>query len=135
MAADPTARPLQREISRLNSAIEKVVVSNSLTPAETAPWQNTRILRRAEAHARIEELKMGPGREILVFGSRTLWNDLLAHNLVDELHLMVSPVLLGEGTHLFATQPPEGFYLIDTRTWDGSGNVLLRYAAQRPGNS
>jgi len=72
VAADPTARPLQREISRLNSAIEKVVVSDSLTPAETAPWQNTRILRRAEAHARIEELKMGPGREILVFGSRTL---------------------------------------------------------------
>lgn len=135
VAADPTARPLQREISRLNSAIEKVVVSNSLTPAETAPWQNTRILRRAEAHARIEELKMGPGREILVFGSRTLWNDLLAHNLVDELHLMVSPVLLGEGTPLFATRPPEGFYLIDTCTWDGSGNVLLRYAAQRPGNS
>lgn len=73
---------MEREVSRLNSAIDKVVVSDSLTPDQTAPWPNTHIVSRGDAHEKIAELKRGPGRDILVFGSHTLWNDLLAHDLV-----------------------------------------------------
>src|SRR5215212_6248195 len=57
VADDPNATPLQREISRLNNAIDKVVVSDGLTPEETDPWRNTRIIGRADAHERISELK------------------------------------------------------------------------------
>lgn len=46
----PDVRPVEREISRLNNAIDKVVVSDSLTPEQTAPWHNTRIVKRADAH-------------------------------------------------------------------------------------
>ena len=131
VADDENAAPIVREISRLNNAIDKVVVSDSLTPEDTAPWHNTRIIGQGDAHARISELKRQPGREILVFGSRILWNDLLAHDLVDELHLMISPVVIGAGTPTFDTQPGSSLRLIDTRTWDDSGNVLLRYEAGR----
>ncbi len=131
VADDPTATPTQREISRLNNAIDKVVISDSLTSEQTAPWHNTRIIRRADAHAQIAALKRQPGKDILVFGSRTLWNDLLAHNLVDELHLMISPVVVGAGTPLFVGPPTGSLRLIDTRTWDGSGNVLVRYDVRR----
>jgi dihydrofolate reductase len=132
VAEDPNAMPVQREISRLNNAIEKIVISDSLTPEETEPWQNTRIVRRADAQEQIAELKRqtGPG-DILVFGSRTLWNDLLAYGLVDELHLMISPVVLGKGTPIFDGQQEVSLRLVDTITWEGSGIVLVRYEAHR----
>jgi len=131
VADDPDATPLQREISHLNNAIEKVVISDTLTSEETDSWHNTRIIGRADAHERIAELKRQLGKDILVFGSRTLWKDLLANDLVDELHLMIGPVVLGAGTPVFDEQPAVTLRLIDTRTWDGSGNVLLRYEVPR----
>jgi dihydrofolate reductase len=131
IAEDVNQPAVEREISRLNAAIEKVVVSNSLKPDEVKGWGVTRIVRRADAHAEVVALKERPGREILMFGSHVLWNDLLANGLVDELHLMIGPGVDGEGMRAFETRPPGSLRLLDTRTFSGSSLLLARYAVER----
>jgi dihydrofolate reductase len=125
----PGASAAHLEISRRDSEIDKVVVSDSLTEADTDPWTDTTtIVRRADSHAAIADLKRAPGRDILVFGSRTLWNDLLTADLVDELHLIVGAVVLGDGTPAFGSQLPSSLKLLGSRSLDGSDNLLVRYA-------
>jgi dihydrofolate reductase len=126
VAADESATPVNREISRLNGAIPKAVVSDSLPSSPPGPWQpTTTVVRRADAHARVAALKQEG--EVLVFGSRTLWNDLLTAGLVDEIHLLVGAVVLGGGLPAFDSRPD--LDLLSTETFEDSSNVLLRYAA------
>jgi dihydrofolate reductase len=129
IADDPGQTPVERAISRLDNAIEKVVVSDTLTDADLGPWTDTtRIVRRANAHDAIRELKSGPGREILVFGSHVLWNHLLLAGLVDELHLMVGSAFLGDGVPVFSG-PRTDLRLMDVRQLGESQLILARYAA------
>ncbi len=128
LADNPTAPPVEQEVSRLINTIDKVVISNSLTPEETKPWHNsTRIIKRANAHEQIANLKSQVGKDILMFGSRTLWNDLLTHGLVDEIHLLIAPVVISSGTPIFDGKPRASFRLMNAQTWQGSGIVLAQY--------
>lgn len=126
---DPDARPVAREISRHNNALEKVVVSDTLSPEDTAPWHNTRIVGRSRARDHVAALRDQGGKEILVFGSHTLWNDLLAQGLVDEVHLMIGPAVLSGGTPTFETRARIPLRLIDARPLEGSQLVLVTYGA------
>lgn len=125
---DPKASSTEHAISARINEIEKIVVSDGLREERTDPWrQTTRIVRRTNARSEIAKLKRKAGKEILVVGSRTLWNDLLAHALVDELHLIVSPSVVGGGTPLFDAASKPTLRLLDSRTWKDSGNLLIRY--------
>jgi riboflavin biosynthesis pyrimidine reductase len=73
------------------------------------------------------ELKRRAGREFLTFGSRTLWNDLLARGLVDELHLILGAAVIGAGTPIFGAKPPGRLRLAEVRRFDGSDNLVVRY--------
>ena len=106
---------------RMNS-LPKYVVSSTLKKAE---WNNTRILTGNFAQE-VTKLKQQPGQNILTFGSGRLVTSLLRFQLLDELRLVVSPVVLGDGEHLFKGGEPQGLKLIDARSFN-SGVVVLAY--------
>ncbi|MFI9811944.1 dihydrofolate reductase family protein [Saccharothrix variisporea] len=89
----------------------KYVASTTLT---TPRWKDTTVLR-GDLVAQIENLKAQPGGELQVHGSGALVRWLLANDLVDELTLLVVPVVVGQGTRLFPhTGPDIAFELVES---------------------
>ncbi|HSN12695.1 MAG TPA: dihydrofolate reductase family protein [Propionibacteriaceae bacterium] len=131
--ADPDATDIRREFARLFAAVQKVVVSDTVTSEDLAPYENVRIVRRTEAHAEVARLKAEDGAGILVLLGRLLWNDLMREGLVDELHLVTFPLIAGSGVPLFDGRPDVALKLLATETWPASGSVVMRWRVDPTG--
>jgi dihydrofolate reductase len=95
------------------NGMRKVVASTNL---ENPEWNNTEVIR--DAADGVATLKAEDGGPILVAGSRTLVHSLMEHDLVDELRLLIFPVVLGSGARLFPESPDKTkLELVDTRTF------------------
>jgi dihydrofolate reductase len=131
VGSDPNATPLFREMAQLMNQMEMVVVSDTITEGELAPWSDAQIVRGTEIAEKVGALKAKEGRDILIIASHKLWNSLLEMGLIDELHVTIGNVITGEGTRTFYGQPNVKLRLLETRTNPGSGNVIIHYAVRK----
>jgi len=108
------------------NAPAKYVVSKTL---EKPIWRNTTIIRDNVVDA-VRKLKAAPGKTILSDGSHKLVHTLLEHDLVDELHLLLYPLMLGGGKRLLPKGVHAAFKLKEARPYP-SGVVGLHYERVR----
>jgi dihydrofolate reductase len=111
---------------RLNS-LPKYVVSSTLRDPR---WSNSTVLR-GEVVNEVSKLKQEFDGDVIVYASATLVHTLMEHDLVDELRLIIYPVVLGAGARLFSgTSSQKPLRLVDSRTV-GDGLVFVTYQAVR----
>jgi dihydrofolate reductase len=108
----------------------KYVASKTLTNPK---WANTTVLS-GDLTAAVRELKAKPGGELQVHGSGALFRGLLDNGLIDEINLFNFPVVVGQGTRLFAATGPDiALDLIDSRaTPSGITIQVYRTTGRRP---
>ena len=123
----PYADQQEPAVAAMNK-IPKYVASRTLTEGS---WQHTKILKD-DIPGEVTRLKEQPGGDLVVFGSSQLLATLLEHNLVDTLHLLTFPLLLGTGKKMFTDLPtPIPFTLTDT-TIAPSGVIIHSYTPAQP---
>ncbi len=115
-----TSDPIIAE--KMNSKA-KIVFSTTL---EKADWNNTQLIKE-NIIKETSRLKQKTGRDMAIFGSANLAHSLLETGLIDEIRMMVNPIILRDGHPMFENgQEKLHLKLVNSRTF-GNGNVLLIY--------
>jgi len=113
----PMAAKQMPVVAERMNAMPKFVVSRTM---KSASWANTQVLRSIEEIAAKKR-----DAHITVLGSGTIVRQLVEARLLDELQIVVSPLVLGRGLSIF--EKPASLRLLGTRSFQ-NGKVLLRYA-------
>jgi dihydrofolate reductase len=111
---------------KLNS-LPKHVASRTLSEEDLTAWNNSHLLSPDDALGAIAELKAQEGGDIQCYGSASLAAQLIANDLVDEISLMIEPVILGGGKRLFPEDGVlRGLELVSSTT-AGTGVQICKY--------
>jgi dihydrofolate reductase len=116
------------EPAALFNGITKYVATSSTKPLA---WQNSEALGDDVLKA-VARLKAGDGPDLLTQGSSVLVRSLLAAGLVDELSLMVFPVLLGQGKRWYGEDAAAGDWTLLSSRTSTTGVIMSRYAPKGP---
>ncbi len=113
--------------------VPKYVVSTTLDKVEWGKWEKPTLIKGNLAKE-INKLKQQPGKNIGVSGSSTLVRSLLQEKLLDELKLMIHPVIVGKGKRLFTEDVDlKRLQLVDSKV-SSTGVVILTYQPANNGN-
>jgi dihydrofolate reductase len=119
---DPSHIDTEGEYATMMNSYPKYVVSTTLRKVD---WNNSHLIK-ANVIEEVSRLKQQPGKDILIFGSGVLVQTLMRHNLIDEYHLQVHPIVLGNGKRLFQDGIKVTLKLVDTKPFS-SGVIALTY--------
>jgi dihydrofolate reductase len=103
--------------------VPKYVISRTL---DQATWNNTTLIG-SDVASRIREIKDRTEGDIAISGSATLVRWLLANGLIDQLNLMLHPIVVGKGQHLFEDTPTHPLQLVSEETFS-TGVLNLSYS-------
>jgi dihydrofolate reductase len=110
------------------NAMPKYVVSTTLGDPE---WNNSTVIKE-NVPEEVSKLKDRYEGDIVIHGSGRLVRSLMEHGLVEELRLMVFPVVLGKGKRLFDGAPTTSFKLTDSKQVGSDGVTILTFAPIEP---
>jgi dihydrofolate reductase len=127
MLSDPNAPAPLRAVAEELTHMNKVVFSTHLQPGDMH-WANTELHPGALVDV-VSQRKSQPGADMLIFGSGSVIRQLFAAGLIDELLLIVTPVVAGRGKSFFQDVPQTSLSLLSAQSFP-SGNVVLRYAVK-----
>jgi dihydrofolate reductase len=122
---DPDEKPFADRIN----AIPKVVFSRTLARAPWGTFADARVVRK-NAVDEVRSLKQQPGKSMVIWGSISLAQSLMAASLIDEYRLVVCPVALGEGRPLFSDSDQKIHFTLKEATTHVQG-VTLTYVPRR----
>jgi dihydrofolate reductase len=112
------------------NSVQKYFVSDTLSDADLS-WKPTTIIRGADLVRDVSDLCDQPGGNVLVMGSPTLVRALLAVDLVDELALMIEPIVLGGGKSIFPDDGEARTFQLTSVTTASTGVQVCRYQRDR----
>jgi dihydrofolate reductase len=112
------------------NAIQKYVVSNTLSDADLT-WSPTSLIRGPDLQSALTELRDRPGGDVGVWGSAQLVRSLLEADLVDELNLMIEPIVLGGGKTIFPSDGVARRFDLVSAVTTGTGVQVCRYQRAR----
>ena len=107
--------------------MQKYVVSDSLREDDVARWTPTTIIRRDELVDKVNELRAQPGGDINIMGSATVAKALVANGLVDELDLMIEPIVLGGGKSIYSADGIARRFRLEEVLQANTGVLCCRY--------
>ena len=116
--------PEMRSMAVFLNEASKIVFSKTMKEAK---WSNAQLKRSFDPNE-IEELKKGPGKDMLVFGSGSIISQLTVNRLIDEYQFVVSPILIGNGKSMMGGVASRLSLELQDAERFPSGNVMLRYA-------
>ena len=112
------------------NSVQKYVVSNTLSDADLT-WKPTTIIPGADLVKEVSALRDRPGGDINVMGSASVVRALMAADLVDELALMIEPIVLGGGKGIFPGDGEARTFELTSATTAGTGVQVCRYQRAR----
>lgn len=121
----PDADPTEQIVADKLNSIPKIVFSGKLTEAPWGKWSPATVIA-GDAVAEIKKLKKAAGKDMVLWGSISLAQDLIKADLIDEYQLRTVPVLLGGGTLLFGERNQLDLQLAKTKSYP-SGLLLAHY--------
>lgn len=130
-SAWPTRTSEDDPFTEWMNSVQKYVVSDTLSEADVDAWKPTTIIRNADLVKEVSALRDQAGGYINVMGSTAVARALLAADLVDELVLMVEPIVLGGGKGIFPEDGEAREFELVSATTAKTGVQICRYQRVR----